>query len=215
MELKWLEDFIALARCGSFSRAAEVRFISQPAFSRRIKALEDWLGGSLFDRGTLPLTLTRQGEDFFLTAQTLVQQIHQARASFQSYLVPKESEIHLGAGPGLLSPVVFDLLQTHLMQFPRVRFCLDDSTGNPSEDFESLIRGQYDLILQYAPVGTQARLAGPSHLQSKRIGKEEFVLVEAPGTLTHLPLISYPHASGLWQILAGHLRPIQKLPIRS
>ncbi|WP_202905556.1 LysR family transcriptional regulator [Cypionkella psychrotolerans] len=40
MELKWLEDFVTLADCSSFSRAAEMRNITQPAFSRRIKQLE-------------------------------------------------------------------------------------------------------------------------------------------------------------------------------
>ena len=42
MELAWLEDFLALARERNFSRAAEVRHISQPAFSRRVRMLEDW-----------------------------------------------------------------------------------------------------------------------------------------------------------------------------
>ncbi len=45
MELKWLEDFLSLADSGSFSRSAEQRHVSQPAFSRRIRALEAWPGG--------------------------------------------------------------------------------------------------------------------------------------------------------------------------
>ncbi|MBL9048416.1 MAG: LysR family transcriptional regulator, partial [Tabrizicola sp.] len=44
MDLNWLEDFLALAESRSFSRAAEVRGVTQSAFSRRIRALEDWLG---------------------------------------------------------------------------------------------------------------------------------------------------------------------------
>ncbi|MFN7887734.1 MAG: LysR family transcriptional regulator, partial [Betaproteobacteria bacterium] len=39
MESKWLEDFVALVETRSFSRAAQQRFVSQPAFSRRIQAL--------------------------------------------------------------------------------------------------------------------------------------------------------------------------------
>ncbi|MCL5425335.1 MAG: LysR family transcriptional regulator, partial [Gammaproteobacteria bacterium] len=50
MELVWLEDFIALAEHGSFVRAAEARHITQPAFSRRIRSLEQWMGVSLFVR---------------------------------------------------------------------------------------------------------------------------------------------------------------------
>lgn len=44
MHLKWLEDLVALAQTRSFSRAAELRHVTHPAFSRRIKALETWAG---------------------------------------------------------------------------------------------------------------------------------------------------------------------------
>ena len=57
MELKWLEDFLSLARTGNFSRSAEERHVTQSAFSRRIQALELWLGVSLIDRSNYPTTL--------------------------------------------------------------------------------------------------------------------------------------------------------------
>mgnify|MGYP000311274658 CR=1 FL=1 len=44
MHTKWLEDFVALARYKSFTRAADERQVTLPAFGRRIKALESWLG---------------------------------------------------------------------------------------------------------------------------------------------------------------------------
>jgi DNA-binding transcriptional LysR family regulator len=62
MNLSWLEDFLALAESGNFSRAAEQRHMTQPAFSRRIRALEAWLGVALFDRGSHPVTLTETGQ---------------------------------------------------------------------------------------------------------------------------------------------------------
>ena len=49
MELKWLDDYLALIETGSFSAAAEKRHVSQPAFSRRIQQLEEWLGVTLSD----------------------------------------------------------------------------------------------------------------------------------------------------------------------
>ena len=57
MELKWLEDFVSLAETRSFSRSAELRHITQPAFSRRIQALEAWLGTELIDRSVYPTRL--------------------------------------------------------------------------------------------------------------------------------------------------------------
>lgn len=58
----WLEDFLELASCLNFSRAAERRSVTQPAFGRRIKALEDWCGQQLVDRSSHRLSLTPAGE---------------------------------------------------------------------------------------------------------------------------------------------------------
>jgi len=67
MEIRWLEDFCALARTRHFSRAAEEQNITQPTFRLRIKLLEEEMGMRLVDRETLPLSLTPAGE-IFLTA---------------------------------------------------------------------------------------------------------------------------------------------------
>ncbi|MCK9689292.1 LysR substrate-binding domain-containing protein [Scleromatobacter humisilvae] len=75
MNLTWLEDFLALAASGNFSRAAEERASSQPAFSRRIRGLEDWLGVELFDRSSQPATLTQAGEWFRGVAEDLLKRV--------------------------------------------------------------------------------------------------------------------------------------------
>ena len=75
MNFSWLEDFLALAASGNFSRAADERHMTQPAFSRRIRALEEWLGTDLFDRSTQPARLTEAGEWFRGTAQELLARV--------------------------------------------------------------------------------------------------------------------------------------------
>ncbi len=75
MNLIWLDDFLALAATGNFSRAADERHSSQPAFSRRIRALEEWIGADLFDRSTQPATLTEVGEWFAGVAQELIARV--------------------------------------------------------------------------------------------------------------------------------------------
>ncbi|MBK3773696.1 LysR family transcriptional regulator [Azospirillum sp. YIM DDC1] len=79
MELDWLEDFLALAECGNFSRAAQRRNLTQPAFSRRIRALEDWTGTPLFDRSTQPVGLTEAGRRFRPFADETVRRLLQGR----------------------------------------------------------------------------------------------------------------------------------------
>ncbi|MFE2510784.1 LysR family transcriptional regulator [Streptomyces naganishii] len=61
MDIGWLESFLALVEHGSFTRAAEAQHMSQPAFSRRIRALEGWFGEPLVDRSTYPVGLTEAG----------------------------------------------------------------------------------------------------------------------------------------------------------
>jgi DNA-binding transcriptional LysR family regulator len=93
MNLSWLEDFLALAASGNFSRAAQDRHMTQPAFSRRIRALEDWLGVPLFDRTTHPVALTETGEWFRATAQEILGRV--AR-------VPDEARAVAAAGSATL-----------------------------------------------------------------------------------------------------------------
>lgn len=75
MELIWLQDFVALAECGNFSRAAEARHVTQPAFSRRIRSLEEWIGVPLFIRTAQGCGLTAAGERFRQDAEKLVRQL--------------------------------------------------------------------------------------------------------------------------------------------
>jgi DNA-binding transcriptional LysR family regulator len=72
METKWIKDFLCLAEKRSFSQAAEARHVSQPALSRRIRALEEWVGVELVDRSCQPLRLTTAGLVFFERAQLLL-----------------------------------------------------------------------------------------------------------------------------------------------
>ena len=58
MDINWLGDFACLARTLNFTRAAEERNITQSAFSRRIKSLENWLGVPLIQRSSYPVQLT-------------------------------------------------------------------------------------------------------------------------------------------------------------
>ena len=80
MDLSWLEDFLALVASGNFSRAAEARHMTQPAFSRRIRALEDWVGVPLFDRTAQPVSLTAAGSRFRPAAAELVRRLDEARS---------------------------------------------------------------------------------------------------------------------------------------
>jgi LysR family transcriptional regulator, hypochlorite-specific transcription factor HypT len=93
LELKWLEDFLAVAGSGNFSRAAEARNVTQPAFSRRLKALEMWIGVPLLDRSSYPITLTLAGTKFLPIAETAVRNLHNGRIEVRAASTADETTL--------------------------------------------------------------------------------------------------------------------------
>lgn len=108
MESKWLEDFISLAQTRSFSRAAQLRHVTQPAFSRRIQALEAWAGADLVDRSAYPTQLTPAGKTMYDQALEMLQALQTTRAMLR---------VHASAQAGMLSFAVPHTLA--LTFFPR------------------------------------------------------------------------------------------------
>jgi len=84
MDTKWLEDFVSLAETRSFSRSAQLRHVTQSAFSRRIQSLEAWAGVELVDRSAYPTRLTAAGATFYLQAQEILRSLQSSRAQLRS-----------------------------------------------------------------------------------------------------------------------------------
>ena len=87
MELKWLEDFLVLSTAGNFRIAAQQRCVSQPAFSRRIQALEAWIEAPLIDRTRQPSQLTDAGKLFLTVAQKIVDLAEAGKAKVQTQIL--------------------------------------------------------------------------------------------------------------------------------
>jgi LysR family transcriptional regulator, hypochlorite-specific transcription factor HypT len=94
METKWLEDFVSLAETRSFSRSAQLRHVTQPAFSRRIQALEAWAGIDLVDRSSYPTRLTPAGETLHAQALEMLGALQATRNMMRG---------HQGAGQDMLA----------------------------------------------------------------------------------------------------------------
>jgi len=148
MELNWLEDFLTLSVTGNFSRAAETRHVSQPAFSRRIRNLEYWVGTPLVDRSVFPVTLTPAGEAFRKRAEETIRRLQYAREEAKG-LVSQSGEL-----------ISFSALHTlALNYFPRWMATLQQNLGetqtrlvadNLSGCVEALMSGSADLMLSYS-----------------------------------------------------------------
>jgi DNA-binding transcriptional LysR family regulator len=147
MELKWLEDFVSLSETRSFSRSAGLRHVTQPAFSRRIQALEAWLGTELIDRSVYPTRLTQAGEIFYEQALTMLSQVHEARILLRDHSGGPAAMIEFTV-PHTLSLTYFPLWLSRIEA--RIgRLAARLRALNVHDAVLSLVEGGCDLVMSY------------------------------------------------------------------
>ena len=146
MDHKWLEDLLALAQERNFSRAAEQRHVTQPQFSRRIRALELWAGADLVNRAVVPLTLTPAGEALLPVARQAVVSLHDTRARIR-HAQGGLDWVTLATGR-TLSRTAVPLWLVRMQQ--RVgAFRLRLFTGSIAEGVTTLEQGGADFLLSF------------------------------------------------------------------
>jgi DNA-binding transcriptional LysR family regulator len=147
MELKWLEDFVSLAETRSFSHSAQLRHVTQPAFSRRIQALETWLGSELIDRSVYPTRLTESGQAFYEQALAMLAQFHEARMMLRGHSAAQAETVEF-AVPHTLSFTYFPRwLQRVEANLGRIHARL--RALNVHDAVLSLVEGGCDLVMGY------------------------------------------------------------------
>lgn len=146
LETKWLEDFVALASTRSFSASARQRHVTQPAFSRRIRALEQAVGVTLVDRSTTPVDLTSEGQLFLVTARNLVEQLNESLGHLRGLSIANEALDIVAAHSLALSfyPQWISRLQKGLGELPTRLVAM-----NVGEAIHVLREGNCDLMLAY------------------------------------------------------------------
>jgi DNA-binding transcriptional LysR family regulator len=150
VEIRWLEDFVALARIRHFSRAADAQYVSQPTFSRRIKLLEEEMGVQLVDRNTLPLSLTPAGELFLAAAEKITRILRDTRDDCRAIHEEQSSRLVFA----MTESLYLSLYKTWLEPFSSgLGVALDlnlHSTSWSARDFgHAILAGQCDAILCY------------------------------------------------------------------
>ncbi len=159
--LKPLRAFCQAARLGSVSRAAEALFLSQPAVTLQLQALERDLGVALFERLGRRLSLTREGTALYELARPLVEGFDGLEGEFRNRLKGLDGdELHVAAGSSTILYLLPRLVQAFRASHPNVQLVLHNVTG---KDGLSLLRSDtVDLAvgsmldvptdLSYAPV---------------------------------------------------------------
>jgi len=146
LETRWLEDFVALSNTRSFSASARQRHVTQPAFSRRIRSLEQAVGVTLVDRSTTPIDLTPQGQLFLVTARNIVEQLTESLGHLRGLAMANEALDIVAAHSLALSffPPWISRLQKGVGELPTRLLAM-----NVGEAIHVLREGNCDLMLAY------------------------------------------------------------------
>jgi DNA-binding transcriptional LysR family regulator len=210
MNLIWLDDFLALAETGNFSRAAEERHMTQPAFSRRIRALEEWLGVVLFDRTSHPVTLTEAGQWFRSVAQDTL--AHVARLPDQARAVVDASAATLRIASTHALSFTFLPGWLRSLESRRVVGPLQLMSDVMQQCEALMLQGRAQFLLCHAHPQVPNRL-DPADYESVAVGHDELLPLSAPdesgqprfalgrsGTVP-VPILAYSPESGIGRLV--------------
>ncbi len=211
MNLSWIDDFNALAATGNFSRAAEERHMTQPAFSRRIRALEEWLGTELFDRSSQPARVTEVGEWFRISAQDLQSRVAALPGEARALVEASSSTLRFASTHALsftFLPQWLRALEAHATMGP---IQLISDVHQKCEDL--LAQSEVHFMLAHAHPSARGALEDAS-FPSLLVGRDQLVPVsaaDAQGAPRHrletatggapIHLLGYSQVSGLGRIL--------------
>ena len=210
MDLKWLEDMLLLIEEGSFSRAAQRRHLSQPAFSRRIRALEQWYGVSLVDRSRNPIVIADAARACEAEVRALVSRVHELRSRMRAEASARH-RISFGAQHTLAVSVFPALIRMIHTDIEKVSYRL--RTANKAECLSTFLRGETDFLLCYETDSQPTELPFAAARGPLKLGREVLIPVVGGNLIDQLdasgrpsdpvPLLAYPETSFLGQALAS------------
>jgi len=179
METKWLEDFLVLSELGNFRLAALQRNVSQPAFSRRIQALEAWIEAPLIDRSCHPSQLTAAGRLFLPVARKIVEIAEAGKADVLTQVLQEKEKIRfttLGTIAQIFMPVWLKSLQPFS---DASQFVVNTEYVGFSSHFSALEQNHVDFFIGYLDPRIKLK-QDESLFASLLLGRESLIPVCSP-----------------------------------
>ena len=213
MRLEWLEDLLAVSETGSFQEAADRRRLTQSAFSRRIKHIEQQIGIELFDRTRKPVQLhpamAHQREQMAKLANDLRELVHDLRRGERLALnritIASQHALTTALTPQILKGIHARHADVHV----RLR------SANLDECFALLLSRQADIVLVYR-LPDEPHPIGANFVETAVIGTDRLIPVIASSEMVglnlclasgELPYIAYPAEVFLGQALERFILP--------
>lgn len=177
MQMKWLEDFIELSRSSTLYQAAQARHVTHPAFGRRIRALEEWAGVPLLERGQHKIKFTPAGRQLLAAATEILEILSSTHAAFHEPALRRASRITIASGRTLSHSVLPDLL-THARK-QRPDFQARIITTSLSYGIDMLVEGRVDFLLCHAHSALPEKVDTRDYV-FHRVGRDMLVPVSIP-----------------------------------
>lgn len=206
MRLEWIEDILAVLDTGSLARAAERRFVTQSAFTRRIRTIEDRLGVTLFDRSRKPIEALPYVRALEPDLRNAAAQLAALGVGLRAATGGGEIAVAFACQHAItatVSPRVVAALTAKDNLSVRVR------SGNRDECLMMVLSGDVDFALMYESAAVRTATI-PRAFESVLLDKERLVPVCMPGLRAAangpvVPIISYPAEVFLGQVFALNL----------
>lgn len=170
MLFRQMECFLAVARTGNLSRAAEEMFLTQPTLTARIRALEEEIGDQLFVRTSRGMRLTEAGRELTPYAERMVGSYAEARRHLEEMRGGSGGRLLLGAAPGVGTYALPGLLERFTAAYPAVSVSV--RTGHSEDVLDMTLKEDVQIGL--------ARSMRHPEIESLPLYEDELVLVVDP-----------------------------------
>ncbi len=171
MEIPQLEAFLEAAERGSFRRAADALYLSQPSVSARVQALEDEVGVALFHRTARGVRLTDMGRTFLPFAQRSMETLQRGKEVLESVRQASAGILNMATARVIGTYVLPNILQEFRRLYPRTN--LHIKVGGSSDVLQMVVDEEVQLGL--------ARFMQHPDVDALHLYDEEAVLVVHPG----------------------------------
>lgn len=218
MLVVWLKDFLELARTRSFTKAAENRHVTHPAFGRRIKLLEEWAGVPLVER-TKPVELTADGIIVLEAATDILETMRLLQERLAARKDDAQPDLRIATGVAL--SVTFFPQWYKEMNENVATFQTRIIAGSNESAIATLANNEADLLLAYSSYHTRLRI-NPAQFNWLTIAHETLVPISAADEnrqpiFTGMkeqsdPFLAFLPTTALKTIITRHLATLEDKP---
>lgn len=171
MDLKEFEYVLAINEEKSFSKAAKKLFISQPSLSQYINRLESQMGIMIFDRNTIPLSLTYEGEMYIKSIKSIMNIVEDLHKEFEDMSGLKKGRVNIGLTPSKANNPLPAILPVFKKEYPGIELKITEENSSVLENM--LLRGQVDICMMNLPIKSKG-------IEYEEIIKENLYLAAPP-----------------------------------